>query len=607
MFPSYSGSPSKRLTTLPEVWEAMMEEQPSNERDSSVPRRIPHVQVQGGDLWRQYNKNAKTLEDDLHNFHDKVQELGSSLDIARAARKTKECLSLVSWFVRENAKSLFPLVVKSIDVPQVVNELYMEEAKPSPRWPPAAASSINLVPNYRMGSLHSQLTELSQNIESLRVTLEQFPEFNSLGKRPLVWFGSDLKYWSSCLERYEDQYDIYEVKVYVHDLSSELGKRFKEQHSMSNQQTLATIATFFSAVTATAIQYAVGLGETDTLSRIVLALWFSSLVFSIASALNSSIALIWRSATYSTPEMRIPPWLWIWIRQCPVIFLLVSVVTFLAGLVCFAAATQPRVTWIIVLVCEGISSFTLAALLLLLAADKWSSYRYRLQERPYPRRLSLARLLGEKTGNVLPTHIQHSASWGIGYLSRASAALAFASPRLELPSSRQPEELPSDVPAPAHPEPLPQVHPKAPSRRSTALPPMQRLWRRTIRKVILLSRATQANAEWGMYEADRMTALESHIRNICPIVGAIHHEAGPETSDMDFRPDGTSLAICGKRLTMQCEIGSSSVGKIDELRHYVGQARQVIWLTSGQLLTRTSRAVHVWTLVILSCSQKFVH
>jgi hypothetical protein len=73
--------------------------------------------------------------------------------------------------------------------------------------------------------------------------------------------------------------------------------RLAQQHSMSNQQTLATIATFFSAVTATAIQYAVGLGDTHTLSRIVLALWFSSLVFSIASALNSSIALIWRSAT----------------------------------------------------------------------------------------------------------------------------------------------------------------------------------------------------------------------------------------------------------------------------------------------------------------------
>jgi hypothetical protein len=217
------------------------------------------------------------------------------------------------------------------------------------------------------------------------------------------------------------------------------------------------------------------------------------------------------------------------------------------------SSTQPRVTWIIVLICEGISSFSVAALLLLLAADKWSSYRLQ----PNPQRLSLTRLLGEKTGNVLPTHIQHTASWGVGYLSRASAVLAFVAPRLEQPSSRQPEELPSssDIPAPAQPEPVSLSYRKAPSRRSSTLPPMHRLWRRTIRKVILLSRATQANAEWGMHEAGRMTALESHIRNISAIAGAVHHEAGPETSDMDFHPDGTSLAICGKRLSLRCEIG----------------------------------------------------
>ena len=124
-----------------------------------------------------------------------MQGLGSSLEIAHSALRTRDCLSLVSWFIQENARNLFPLVVKSIDVPQVVDDLYMAEAKSSPRWPPAAASSIVRVPDPKIGSLHNQLMELAKNVEKLRGALEQFSEFNSLGKRPLKWFESDLKVW----------------------------------------------------------------------------------------------------------------------------------------------------------------------------------------------------------------------------------------------------------------------------------------------------------------------------------------------------------------------------------------------------------------------------
>ena len=84
-------------------------------------------------------------------------------------------------------------MVKPIDVPQVVDDLYMAEAKSSPRWPPATASSIVPVSDPKIGSLHSQLMQLAHNVERLRGALEQFSEFDNLGKRPLKSFESDLK------------------------------------------------------------------------------------------------------------------------------------------------------------------------------------------------------------------------------------------------------------------------------------------------------------------------------------------------------------------------------------------------------------------------------
>ena len=210
-------------------------------------------------------------------------------------------------------------------------------------------------------------------------------------------------------------------------------------------------------------------------------------------------------------------------------------------------------TWVIILIFVVISAFSLAALLFLLVADKWSLYE--LQKEKRPRGLALIRILGKKTGNVLPTHIEHSASWSIGQLSRARAFLALMIPHLDFLSPRHPEPQ-TDIAVkhnlnPPTPEPTPPVYPYTPSRRSSTLPPMQQLWRRTIRKVILISRATQANIDWGMLEADRMTTLESHLRNVSVTNKTIQHEAGPETSDIQFHPDGTSLAICGKRLSMR--------------------------------------------------------
>jgi len=71
--------------------------------------------------------------------------------------------------------------------------------------------------------------------------------------------------------------------------------RFAQKHGAANLLTLSTVATFFSAVTATTLQFSYS-QTGDFLSDAVNAFWFSSLVFSIAAAVNSLLGLSWKQA-----------------------------------------------------------------------------------------------------------------------------------------------------------------------------------------------------------------------------------------------------------------------------------------------------------------------
>jgi hypothetical protein len=58
---------------------------------------------------------------------------------------------------------------------------------------------------------------------------------------------------------------------------------------------LSTVATFFSAVTATTLQFSYDL-ERTALSDAVNCFWFASMVFSIAAAVNSLLGVTWKQA-----------------------------------------------------------------------------------------------------------------------------------------------------------------------------------------------------------------------------------------------------------------------------------------------------------------------
>ena len=87
--------------------------------------------------------------------------------------------------------------------------------------------------------------------------------------------------------------------------------RFAQKHGATNLLNLSTVATFFSAVTATTLQFSysnthnplagtfsqpIQDSQLSVYPDAVNSFWFSSLVFSIAAAVNSLLGLTWKQA-----------------------------------------------------------------------------------------------------------------------------------------------------------------------------------------------------------------------------------------------------------------------------------------------------------------------
>ena len=79
------------------------------------------------------------------------------------------------------------------------------------------------------------------------------------------------------------------VEIGVHTI------RFAQKHASQNLLNLSTVATFFSAVTATTMQFSFNM-TANPLQNAVNSFWFTSLVFSIGAAVNSLLGVTWKQA-----------------------------------------------------------------------------------------------------------------------------------------------------------------------------------------------------------------------------------------------------------------------------------------------------------------------
>ncbi|QRW04770.1 BRCA1 carboxy-terminus (BRCT) domain protein [Ceratobasidium sp. AG-Ba] len=210
-------------------------------------------------------------------------------------------------------------------------------------------------------------------------TARQNAEANDIEKLP--------KYRASCLRDFQGQLKTPAIAKYINDFTEDIGEhmdtmkdsldtflvaiRASQERTVTGLQNLSTVATFFSSVTATTIQISFST-HGSLLSDCVNALWMSSLVFSIASAIGAQLAYHWRTSQYRSLRIGAPWWVAVWIIHTPLCFLVVSVIAFALGLCLFTySSDQSRVVKVLVTTFTVITSPALIGVGFWIVAERW--------------------------------------------------------------------------------------------------------------------------------------------------------------------------------------------------------------------------------------------
>ncbi|KAI1794365.1 WD40 repeat-like protein [Ganoderma leucocontextum] len=337
------------------------------------------------------------LDKELRNFANAARQLGSSVGILSSSYHLRGRLAQILYLFRENAADLFPRKVsrqtrESLTNPQMAQ--YRKRARD--RAPPHVHNPI-VMEKLDPEDFPEQLQMFAHDVTTFLDCLNEFPEFTDEAVNAAVLsLEGDLKYWASSLRQYEKEFRFPAVQRYLHDLSGEMGEhidnitaslsvfieigvptiRFAQKHASQNLLNLSTVATFFSAVTATTMQFSFDMHDSP-LQNAVNSFWFTSLVFSIGAAVNSLLGLTWKQAMYRSPGHRVPWWVLIWIKRSPLAFLVLSVACFSIGLVLFAYSSgQHQVTCTLTTVFSACSIVGLTAVSAWFASERWTFSRH---------------------------------------------------------------------------------------------------------------------------------------------------------------------------------------------------------------------------------------
>ncbi|RXW18992.1 hypothetical protein EST38_g6867 [Candolleomyces aberdarensis] len=380
---------------------------PSFEDDRDVPSVDEYLQEAGAEAFQKFQRSINNLDKELRNFANAARQLGSSVAILSSGFRLRERLAQLLFLYRENAADLFPRKVSHVardSAPSIDVHPGGHRKGRRRKWGKAHLHIPRPTVSEEMDQekFPDYLEALANDVKTFLNCLNEFPEFTDEAVNASInSFEGDLRYWSSCLREYPKQFRNPAVQRYIHELSQEMGDhingitsslcmfievgvptiRFAQKHGSSNLLNLSTIATFFSAVTATTMQFSYELDPAETSSAIVNTFWFSSLVFSIAAAVNSLLGLTWKQAMYRSPGHRVPWWVLIWIKRSPLVFLVLSVACFSIGLCAFSYAShQPHITSTFTTVLTAFTSFGLAAVSAWFASERWAFSRHRGQK-----------------------------------------------------------------------------------------------------------------------------------------------------------------------------------------------------------------------------------
>ncbi|KIJ16615.1 hypothetical protein PAXINDRAFT_98453 [Paxillus involutus ATCC 200175] len=392
-----SGEPSRRKQTLLSLIDMLsgLDNDSAFGSDATSPQMaqvLPNLVDEklmntGADIFLRFERRVGNLDKELRNFANAARLFGSSVGILSSAFKLRERLTNILFLFRENAANLYPRKIGRKPRKELFNPNLMDRRGQTNRRghpPPVATLEPDMLP--------SQFESFAGDVVTFLDCLNDFPEFaDETVNQSLRGFEEDLKYWASCLAEYKSQFKSPAVQRYVHDLTAEIGDhidvitatlsifieigvptiRVHQQNAVSKILNLSTVATFFSAVTATTLQFSYSATE-GVLSDFVNAFWFSSLVLSIAAAVNSLLRLTWKQDMRS-PGHRAPLWVLRWITLSPLVFLVMSIAFFSSGLILFTYSSgQGPVTKTMITALTAFTSSGLVGASVWFASERWA-------------------------------------------------------------------------------------------------------------------------------------------------------------------------------------------------------------------------------------------
>ncbi|KLO18647.1 hypothetical protein SCHPADRAFT_104450 [Schizopora paradoxa] len=327
----------------------------------------------GGKQINDFTDQIVALEDRLGKVSSIVLRIFPSSAISRSARLFRDIILTLLLRFTENGNAMF-----GDTVPYPYTEPFFEEifrkinakgksvslrgSSPasSSQYPPSDVSNESVLT--LLDLLASSMSGLSSDFEKfmdyMKVTSNE--ELTSVHDS-MVLFEENLKYWAKTskamgggnLSAIYQHNLMFEIGEHLIDISSSLDKLiatglpkieddFKEAQKVAQTESLALLSTsaFFSSVTASTLGFS--FSQTSGVFDVVNFFWFCSLIFSIASVMNSLLAYSWKHSVYRkrSNDDQLPWFISLWSKETPLFFLVISAMMFSVGLCLFSYASQ---------------------------------------------------------------------------------------------------------------------------------------------------------------------------------------------------------------------------------------------------------------------------
>ncbi|KAG8916326.1 hypothetical protein FRC02_004044, partial [Tulasnella sp. 418] len=415
-----------QLVALKEVIEKQQEESikeeiipPHTPSSPSVPKQTVTTvtnelpEIEAANKFFSFEKDVRQLDAELLNFANDLRPLGSSTGLISSSFQLRARLQQILHLFRENASDIFPTRVCKMPAEPLKEFSWRKPRKAdkaviTKKEVKTAVTNPAMVLTATTGAisqLTSDLEDLPQQFEDLANDLATFlrflndiPEFMDDKMTDIILNAqADFMYWASCLGEFRGKFKTLAIQKYVNDLTAELEEHLRtieealrlfrqngisyiktaQTQAQSGFQNLSTVATFFSAMTASILQFS--WNSDGVLSDVVNGMWIGSLVLSVASAINSQLVYQWRAAMYRSPTTSLPWLVSLWLTRTPFIFLILSVLSFSTGLIIWVFSSQQA--YAVTLFTAVIASLSLfafpIAFLFWIAFERWAFNNYK--------------------------------------------------------------------------------------------------------------------------------------------------------------------------------------------------------------------------------------